>query len=43
LGRVYSKMGYHAKAREVLRKVTTLDKDGDFGAAATELLTRLKQ
>jgi type IV pilus assembly protein PilF len=43
LGRVYSRMGYNAKAREVLTKVTTLDKGGDFGAAATELLTRLKQ
>jgi type IV pilus assembly protein PilF len=43
LGRVYYKMGYHAKAREVLTRVTTLDKGGDFGAAAAELLTRLKQ
>lgn len=43
LGRVYHKMGYDARAREVLMKVTTLDKGGDFGAAAAELLTRLKQ
>jgi type IV pilus assembly protein PilF len=43
LGRVYYKMGYHAKAREVLTRVTTLDKGGDFGAAAAELLARLKQ
>lgn len=43
LGRVYYKMGYNARAREVLTKVTTLDKGGDFGAAAAELLTRLKQ
>lgn len=43
LGRVYSRMGFTAKAREVLTKVTALDKGGDFGAAATELLTRLKQ
>lgn len=43
LGRVYHKMGYDAKAREVLTRVTTLDKGGDFGVAAAELLTRLKQ
>jgi Tfp pilus assembly protein PilF len=42
LGRVYVKMGYAARAREVLKKVTALDKDGEFAAAATELLARLK-
>jgi Tfp pilus assembly protein PilF len=42
LGRVYYKMGYTARAREVLKKVTTLDKGGEFAAAATELLARLK-
>ena len=42
LGRVYYKLGYKAKAREVLKKVTTLDKGGEYAAAATELLARLK-
>ena len=42
LGRVYYKMGYTERAREVLKKVTTLDKGGEFAAAATELLARLK-
>ncbi len=42
LGRVYYKLGYTVRAREVLTKVTTLDKGGEFAAAATELLTRLK-
>jgi Tfp pilus assembly protein PilF len=43
LGRVYYKLGYNARAREVLTKVATLDKEGEYGAAATELLSRLKQ
>lgn len=43
LGRVYYKMGYNARAREVLTKVTTMDKGGEFGTAAKELLSRLKQ
>ena len=42
LGRVYYKMGYTARARETLKKVTTLDQGGEFAAAATELLARLK-
>lgn len=42
LGRVYYKLGYNARAREVLTKVATLDKGGEYGAAATELLSRLK-
>jgi len=42
LGRVYLKLGYTAKAREVLKKVTTLDQGGEYAAAATELLARLK-
>jgi tetratricopeptide (TPR) repeat protein len=42
LGRVYYKLGYMDKAREVLKKVTTLDKGGEYAAAATELLVRLK-
>lgn len=42
LGRVYYKMGYNARAREVLTKVTMMDKGGEFGAAASELLSKLK-
>ncbi len=42
LGRVYYKLGYAIRAREVLKKVTTMDKDGDLAAAASEILTRLK-
>ncbi len=42
LGRVYYKMGYTTRAREVLEKVTTLDKGGEFAAAALELLAQLK-
>ncbi len=42
LGRVYSKLGYTTRAREVLKKVATLDKGGELAMAAAELLTRLK-
>jgi tetratricopeptide (TPR) repeat protein len=42
LGRVYYKLGYLDRAREALKKVTTLDKGGEHAAAATELLARLK-
>lgn len=42
LGRVYYKLGYVTQAREVLKKVTTMDKGGDLAAAAAELLSRLK-
>jgi hypothetical protein len=42
LGRVYFKLGYTAKAREALKKVATLDQGGEYAAAATELLARLK-
>ncbi len=43
LGRVYVKLGYTTRARDVLKKVATLDKDkGDLAAAASELLSRLK-
>jgi type IV pilus assembly protein PilF len=43
LGRLYYKMGYNAKAREVLTKVATMDKGGQYGTAAAELLLRIKQ
>ena len=42
LGRVYSKLGYAVKAREILSKVKMMDKGGEYAAAATELLARLK-
>lgn len=42
LGRVYYKLGYMDRAREVLKQVTILDKGGEFAAAAAELLARLK-
>lgn len=42
LGRVYYKLGYTEKAREALKKVTAVDKGGEYAAAATELLARLK-
>jgi type IV pilus assembly protein PilF len=43
LGRVYYKMGYNARAREALTKVMTMDKGGEYGTQAAELLLRLKQ
>ena len=42
LGRVYSKLGYTTRAREVLKKVATMDEGGRLAEAASELLTRLK-
>jgi Tfp pilus assembly protein PilF len=42
LGRVYYKMGYTERAREELKKVTAIDQGGEYAAAATELLARLK-
>jgi len=42
LGRVYWKLGYNAKAREVLNKVVTMDKGGEYATAAAELLARIK-
>jgi len=42
LGRVYYKLGFERRSRESLTKVTTLDKSGEYAAAANELLTRLK-
>lgn len=42
LGRVYYRLGYTTRAREVLKKVATWDKGGELAAAASELLTRLK-
>jgi tetratricopeptide (TPR) repeat protein len=42
LGRVYYKLGFERRSRESLIKVTTLDKGGQYAAAANELLTRFK-
>jgi len=42
LGRVYHKLGYTTRAREVLKKVATMDQGGDLAEQASELLTRLK-
>jgi len=42
LGRVYYKLGFEQRSREMLTKVTTLDKGGEYATAAKELLTRLK-
>jgi type IV pilus assembly protein PilF len=42
LGRAYYKLGFERRSRETLTKVVTLDKGGEYAAAAKELLTRLK-
>ena len=42
LGRTYYKLGFERRSKETLTKVTTLDKGGEYAAAAKELLTRLK-
>jgi type IV pilus assembly protein PilF len=42
LGRTYYKLGFERRSRETLAKVMTLDKGGEYAAAAKELLTRLK-
>jgi type IV pilus assembly protein PilF len=42
LGRTYYKLGFERRSKETLAKVMTLDKGGEYAAAAKELLTRLK-
>jgi len=42
LGKVCYKLGYHTRAREVLGKVAAMEKGGELGTAAEELLARLK-
>ena len=42
LGRVYMKLGYQDRAREILGKVVKLDRGGEHAAAAAELLARMK-
>lgn len=42
LGRVYYKLGFQSRAKETLSKVTSLDKNGEYAAAAADLLAKLK-
>lgn len=42
LGRAYYRLGYDAKARELLTHVTTQDKSGRYAPEADRLLERLK-
>ena len=42
LGRVYYKLGFERRAKDTLTKVTMLDKNGEYGTAAKEILVRLK-
>ncbi len=42
LGRAYYRLGYSRKAREALMRVTSLDRDGEYGKLADALLQRLK-
>jgi tetratricopeptide (TPR) repeat protein len=42
LGRTYYRLGYGDKAKEALTRVTGLDKDGEYGRQATQLLERIK-
>jgi type IV pilus assembly protein PilF len=43
LGRAYYKLGYDTKAREELTRVSTLDKGGEYAAAAAKLIDRLRR
>jgi Tfp pilus assembly protein PilF len=42
LGRVYHQLGFDVRARDALQKASTLDKGGEYGTAANELLARIK-
>ncbi|MDE3018571.1 MAG: tetratricopeptide repeat protein [Nitrospirota bacterium] len=42
LGRAYYRLGYDAKARDLLTRVAALDKEGQFTAEANQLLERLR-
>lgn len=42
LGRAYYRLGYDAKARELLTRVATQDKSGQYAPEADRLLERLK-
>ena len=43
LGRAYYKLGYDTKAREELTRVSSLDKGGEYAAAAAKLIDRLRR
>ncbi|MGQ0810857.1 MAG: tetratricopeptide repeat protein [Nitrospiraceae bacterium] len=43
LGRAYYKLGYDARAKESLAKVSSLDQGGEYAMAANQLLERLKR
>ncbi len=42
LGQIYYKLGFQSRAKDTLNKVTSLDKGGEYAAAAADLLARLK-
>ena len=42
LGKVYSKLGYNTRAREVLSKVASMEKGGELASEAAALLAQLK-
>lgn len=42
LGRAYQQLGQHSKARQALKQATTLDRGGEYAAAADKLLEQLK-
>jgi len=43
LGRAYYKLGYDTKAREVLARVASADKGGEYGTEAAKLMDRLRR
>lgn len=43
LAQAYYKMGHEQKAKDALTRVSSLDKDGEYGQAAEQLLQRMKQ
>lgn len=43
LGRAYLGLGFEQRAKETLKKVAAMDKGGEYGVAAEELLRNLKQ
>lgn len=43
LAQVYYKMGHEQKAKDALTRVSSLDKGGEYGQAAEQLLQRMKQ
>lgn len=43
LAQAYYKMGHEQKAKDALTRVSSLDKGGEYGQAAEQLLQRMKQ